>query len=544
MKRLLKYMFFALALPAWGAASAEGSVNGLRELCPAGESVTLAAATVIDAVVVSDWRSENMELNPNTNYYTVDREVNARTVYVQDADGGCGVRLVFDEGSENRLARYDRVRLDLGGCRLERTASPDCMTVSGVGALNVVSVAAGAATDIAAKERTIKTLTDDDLYTFVTLRDAEFVFKEGSYTNIWEPYSQYNPELHHYKYDVSSRTDGWATLVRDSEGGAIYMLVNTLCSWRRAGNMLPQGMGPLSGIVVHTPMRRYGGDMGRYSIRPLDAQDIAVSRKKNSPWRRLTGWLPDGSAGASLEFELLGTQVGLDKEGKSGDRVLNDAGNTRGLFWSDGGGYIHVDADYNALDTSNKGYVRHGSILVKTPASGWYRWDNMGSVVGTNAFYISFPTRKAQGTHLQVAFEWVAGNLDGNFSWNFPLEWRVEYSIDGGEFVPLDDAATGLDRIVLRSLPWWDKKIDGSGNKNVLRTPFDAGLGLQQRVVSLPAEAFGRNEVVVRITPASTLLSQIRSNPAHDVLIPTSVAQKHNNHMTVIRFGSITVDYK
>ena len=322
MKHLLKYLLAAAVLPLWGQAAAAGPFGQLRGLCEPGKSVLLTAPTVVEGIVVSDYRSPNMELNPNLNYYSVDLEENDRTVYVEAADGSCGIRLRFDEASENRLARYDRVRLDLNGCRLTRTAEPDCMTLTGVQALNVLSVAPGTAADLPVKERSVATLTDDDLYTFVTLRDAEFVFKEGSYTNIWEPYAQSCGELHHYKYDINNRMDGWASLVRDSEGGAIYMLVNTLCAWRRAGKPLPQGMGPLSGVVVHTPMRRYGGDMGRYSIRPLDEGGIGVSRKRNSPWKRLTGWLLDGSAGASLEFELLGYQ-NLGTEGRKGDRVAN-----------------------------------------------------------------------------------------------------------------------------------------------------------------------------------------------------------------------------
>ena len=293
MKHLLKYLLAAAALLLWGQAAAAGPFGQLRGLCEPGKSVLLTAPTVVEGIVVSDYRSPNMELNPNLNYYSVDLEENDRTVYVEAADGSCGIRLRFDEASENRLARYDRVRLDLNGCRLTRTAAPDCMTLTGVQALNVLSVAPGTAADLPVKERSVATLTDDDLYTFVTLRDAEFVFKEGSYTNIWEPYAQSCGELHHYKYDINNRMDGWASLVRDSEGGAIYMLVNTLCAWRRAGKPLPQGMGPLSGVVVHTPMRRYGGDMGRYSIRPLDEGGIGVSRKRNSPWKRLTGWLLD-----------------------------------------------------------------------------------------------------------------------------------------------------------------------------------------------------------------------------------------------------------
>lgn len=47
----------------------------------------LTAPTVVEGIVVSDYRSPNMELNPNLNYYSVDLEENDRTVYVEAADG-------------------------------------------------------------------------------------------------------------------------------------------------------------------------------------------------------------------------------------------------------------------------------------------------------------------------------------------------------------------------------------------------------------------------------------------------------------------------
>ena len=224
--------------------------------------------------------------------------------------------------------------------------------------------------------------------------------------------------------------------------------------------------------------------------------------------------------------------------------MLNDAGSSRGYLWTDCGAFVHVDGDYNALGTQNKGWVGNGAVVFKAPVPDWYKWDNMGRMVGSNAFYIAFSTKKARGTALQLAFEWGAGNQDGNFSWSFPLEWKAEYAVDGGEFQPLRDAATGRETFVLRSLPWWDKVIDGSGHADRLRTPYDCGMGLQQRIFRRPAEAFGREEVVVRLSPASGLLSQIRGNPSADVLIPTSVVRKNSKQTTVIRFGTITVDYK
>lgn len=87
MKHLLKYLLAAAALLLWGQAAAAGPFGQLRGLCEPGKSVLLTAPTVVEGIVVSDYRSPNMELNPNLNYYSVDLEENDRTVYVEAADG-------------------------------------------------------------------------------------------------------------------------------------------------------------------------------------------------------------------------------------------------------------------------------------------------------------------------------------------------------------------------------------------------------------------------------------------------------------------------
>lgn len=86
-----------------------------------------------------------MELNPNLNYYSVDLEENDRHGLCRGRRRAAAASAwrFRQRQSENRLARYDRVRLDLNGCRLTRTAAPDCMTLTGVQALNVLSVAPG-----------------------------------------------------------------------------------------------------------------------------------------------------------------------------------------------------------------------------------------------------------------------------------------------------------------------------------------------------------------------------------------------------------------
>lgn len=56
---------------------------------------------------------------------------------------------------------------------------------------------------------------------------------------------------------------------------------------------MPQGVGTVSGIVVHTPMERWGGNVGRYSIRPFDEADIDIPRAAASAYATLVEWRLD-----------------------------------------------------------------------------------------------------------------------------------------------------------------------------------------------------------------------------------------------------------
>lgn len=303
MKRIflvISIMASIVGLPV--GAGAEG-VEALRGMCAPGSTLVLEGPLTVSGVVVSDCRSKNMELNPNITYAKVDLSLSDRTAYIQSPDGSAGVRLVFDDASANTLHFADKVTLDLAGCLLEHEVNPDRVTVRHLGSTSVLERSPGG--DVPAKEKSVRELTDSDIYTFVTLTGMEMVFKDGCYTDIYEPYGQYVESIHHDYYDVNGRMDGWASLLRNQQGQTIYMLVNTSCPWRRTGKPLVRGTGPVSGIIVHTPMRRYGGNMGRYSIRPLDESGLGFSKKGKSVWKTLSGWCLDGSNGQVLEFEML-----------------------------------------------------------------------------------------------------------------------------------------------------------------------------------------------------------------------------------------------
>ena len=124
----------------------------------AGRTVRLAPGTQLEALVVSDYRSQNMELNPNVSWDKVDLGENLRTAYVESPDGRYGFRLRFAGIYENRLERGDRVRLDLGGCSLTGETDPERYTVDGLCTANVEVLERGVA--LPAKERRIADLKD------------------------------------------------------------------------------------------------------------------------------------------------------------------------------------------------------------------------------------------------------------------------------------------------------------------------------------------------------------------------------------------------
>ena len=521
-----------------------GTISSLKSLCDPGGKVIIDEDFIIEGVVISDYRSQNMDLNPSATANRLDYFKSDATAYVQDFDGTCGVRLIFVESADNRLSRADRVRINTRACVLERTKDPDCMTLSGLTWLNVISSAPGTETDIVIKEKYVSELRDNDIYTYVSLKDLEFVFKDGSYADINEKQAAFCPAIHSGVCDATGRMDGWASLLRDGQGSCIYMMVNMLCEWRRNGKGVPKGIGSVEGIIVHTPMRRYGGDMGMYSIRPIDESGIKIPRKKASNWKRLTAWVQDGTTGQTLTFEMLGEQTGLWQNGRKGDRVLSETGPGKGFLWTDSDSFIHVGSDYNSLTAEKEGGVPNGAIVFKGTGTGWYTFDENGKALpDAKSFFIEVDARKASGSMMTLNFSWLAGSSSPEENWGFPAQWKVQYSLDGNLWQTLHEIATGNEVFNLRAHPWMDKKIKMLGGMR--RTGFDTALGMQQRSFLIPSEAFGKRGVLIRITPANDIYYAHRVDPKTSVVDPKKTIKPDMTYTSsIIRFGEISIDYR
>ena len=460
--------------------------------------------------VIGDAGNPNMDQNLNTGPNSITTDENDCTNYVQSLDGRYGFRLRFDTPEDNVLARGTRLSLSLSGTVLTREENPERYTISSLVGENMVESAAGEA--IPVKQRRISELTDDDVYTFVSLENTEFLFKEGSYANVYENYSL-SSDVNASQTGNNNRMDGWASLLMDDAGNSIYAPVNMLCLWRRSGQGVPQGTGTTHGIVVHNELPRYG-NVGRYQIRVLDESGFGMEWAGESAYTEFAEW--DGnphkySFGTYAKFNSRYAYNRLESitpsdDISSGKTVPNaelfcenHVETTAAEAWPIAGTGNYNNPEVGSLGTS----LTCKAYFVKAGVKGWYRWEG-NEVVGYNGLRMEFSTASLNGSHMLLGFSFAAGTISATTSKTYPAHWCVEYSVDGGQSYTLcPSAATGVDYVHLRSLPWWDASLAG----NRYNTCSSAGIGLTDHLFRLPAEVFGRERVMVRIRPYDKVMT-------------------------------------
>lgn len=481
-----------------------------------GRSISLSSDNSFEAVVVSDYRSPNMELNPNISQSQVDLGENLRTAYVQSLDGRYGFRLRFSGIYENRLSKNSHVRINPEGCLLTGQLEPECYTIEGIRMSNIEILDGDV--NVTPKRKRIGELTDDDLYTLVTLEQVEFSQKQGSYANVYEGVVQ-SSWVNAFSRPLRF-VDGWASLLKDSENRDIYMLVNTKCTWRR-GTRVPGGSGSITGIVVHTPMRRYGGNMGRYSIRPRDEEDIVVSDDSStSYYQTIVEWNWNDNKAGIMRLE------DPDSAGSITNRILADVGT--GFLSTDSGAKLRFDTEYDVSGIQDGGGMRkNGALRLDSETRKWFELDKKGHLVNVRSILIECATEGLSGRGICFDFSFVAGNHDINRSWGFPVDWKIEYSIDGNSFMEVDR------RFILRPVVYTNRSMSNVGHRQL---SYDAALGFTEYSVPLPISLLGQKRVVIKLSPASLRLAAIPDNPSEDSA--TGEMTEKFNHPFVLRLGS------
>src|SRR5690606_34809265 len=92
-------------------------------------------------------------------------------------------------------------------------------------------------------------------------------------------------------------TDAIPTRIFDKQGSAMNILVNASAPWAR--NTLPKGTGTISGVIVHDKLKRFGGgdgDIGRYAIRPIDVNSIALDNQGQVHTLVEWNWIANGQS--------------------------------------------------------------------------------------------------------------------------------------------------------------------------------------------------------------------------------------------------------
>lgn len=348
----------------------------------------------IEGIVISDKGHPNIAKNNNAaaNKHTIDKTENAIAVYVQSMDGTSGLYFKTQTPGDNIFSFNDHVKIWLKGATLAKLSNPDRTVVSGIVAPQVMHKESRAGT-LQPREKYIGELTDNDLYTYVKLRDVEISVPSGSFSNINEGYT--------------ARMDCYPTHIRDIRGNGMYLLTNLDVPYRRDGEHVPQGSGTITGVVVSETLERYGGNIGKYAIRHLRREDIALQHARENgfsnvlaEWSRFRN---EYAATPTASLNPLTPDIGAGRLYQTTKTGLN--------FTSAG---IGTAIDYNGLlqeSATVKGAVTHGGWSTK---SWWNATENRGE-----SWMIEVSTA---GISTPVSLQ-LEGNSDIGGPRNFTVEW-------------------------------------------------------------------------------------------------------------------------
>ena len=498
-------------------------IASVKAMLRPGTQMRITDGLKLTAVVLTSPGNENLADGVQLTYRNCSHTENNRTVYVQSSDGKDGARLSFQhyDPEAKKAQRYCEITLNLLGATLVRSADGSlsiCDLPNGC----IELVRPGSASALPLKEKTIGELTDEDIYTWVTIKDCEFVFKDGAYVNILEQYSQ-KSELNK-QFKPNNYMDTWQTLLCDRNAAPLYVVINSLTPWRRDGNGVPQGSGNISGILVRGGIPRYGA-VNAWQIRPQAKEDIAFEWKGTSSFNTLCEWNWNDNSTTFKTDE--GPVESFTKE-----KMLPDIGAGELTLGFTGTAVRGIDTNNPVLEPTaqeikgSKGLVRKGSMEIRTQVRNWWNW---GEDCG-NAVLLKFSTKDIKAEKLVLAFSFSAGaNFAAGSRFN-PAYWGVELSTDNVHITRLN-----VPDIRLKSLPWWEKELDDVR----YFTSADAGLGFTEHMVELPSSFIGQETVYVRICPVSKNLMTLAMEDKANYSL-----RQNFDYKSYVSFGAITVRYR
>ncbi len=287
----------------------------------------------LESIVISEKGNANLATNLNTTAALVSPLENQISFYVQDPNNQYGgILLKTKESSDNIFDQYEKVKIWLKGTKLTKYSNPTRYVIEEVGNEHVLEKNEG--DPIQPKEVYMKDLTDNDIYTWVKLKDVEIAVSNGYFSNMHEGYA--------------ARVSIYASCIRDINRDNMYMLINTGVPYR-IEQRVPQGSGTITGILVHDNVLRFGGDIGRYSIRPLKRSDIALAESRDNgftrviaEWSGFKGDTPNPMApdfGQEYKAKMFhSSKAILNGPDFNGPGVTNSGGYSVSGWWNNGKG--------------------------------------------------------------------------------------------------------------------------------------------------------------------------------------------------------------
>ena len=482
----------------------------------------------IEGYVVSDPAYGNAGPNTPITSMRIDYTGTKRIVYIESLDGRYGFMVEFKAEKDNVLKRYDKVRLNLNGCYFGKEGSsniadkdPIRYYINEITAANILSAESGSESTIPHKEKYFNELTDDDVYTYVTLKDCEFPIKKGPLTPLNEGYTGGGVGT----IFTANRISQYPLLVRDSHGNSFYTVTNTTCTYRRTGSKLPYGSGNLSGVIVHEPCDRLEwdsakqaqmvaegysldqiynlGNIGRYQVRHQSQSDIAmasaVSASKTNIICEFAYFNPDRTDCAvnvdayyKMYYPQYNSSATATLSHSSGGTVsksaawyfLGDSKNAQpvGSGVVDANG-VKVDG-YQISSEENSSSGSRGVIA----ASYGCAWTASKWINGSSYHYwlAEFSTATHQGSNLSVQFA-VCNTAIGA-----PRYWNVEYSTDKAKW-------TKAGEYTVPDVAQWSY------------TAYWQLCGFKHVNMELPDSLLGQDKVYIRLIPNSNLAGETMS---------------------------------
>lgn len=460
-----------------------------------------APLKVLQGIVISDQNNANMETNPNLGYNRMDLTETKRTAYIQSLDGQYGFRLKFTAENENTLKRYSKIRIAVDGLTLEKEANPMRYTITGLRSGDIVNQEEGSTSNVVDKAKYISELSDMDMYTQVTLRDASISIPYGSYMNVNAGYT--NKTNWNTEGTATPYLDAVPTNVYDGKGDNINMLVNANAAWAR--NALSKNSGTITGILTHSKLLRFGGgdgDIGRYTLRPVNAGGIQLD---NSPIAQTLvewNWLPGGTntcAAGVISRDGAGNVQPFAGKGMMSTTVASAASSV--------GFHPVCHNDPNSKQVYN-------NALQYTNVKWWNAAENRGEGI-----VMQFSTTGVGGQALVLNFS-MGGGSGSDATNHIPTYWEVEYSLDGNNYTVLSNSTYAI-----RPLVQWatDRPFQSPG-----LTPFS---------FKLPTSLLGQENVFVRLRAKSDVCAAGSPTGAESGRITADLAG------TTMRLGFVSVNY-